>query len=160
MTHYSNEISPFDQYKGSTFTLYLEPILNTYYKTYQNIITVSNMPQGPLKNLVCLIKTEKLSIFQVQSVLDNNPYNCTYALTRYPTNNNERNFSSKQSNYYMNQDDIPSIFSYLRANGYSIDIELSKMMNKSKLNCDTGGTSSRFSGNKQMICIVNFQENV
>ena len=145
----------FDQYKGSTFTLFLEPILNTYYKTYQNVITVSDMPQGPLKDHVCLIRTEKLSPFQQPSIMNNNPFNCTHVLCRYPTRDQQRNFSQKQSSSYMGQDDIPSVFSYLRANGYSIDTELTKIMNKSGLK-STVATSVN-SGIRQMICIVNYQ---
>ena len=85
---------------------------------------MSDMPQGPLKDHVCLIRTEKLSPFQQPSITSNNPFNCTHVLCQYPTRDQQRNFSQKQSNSYMGQDDIPSVFSYLRANGYSIDTEL------------------------------------
>ena len=64
----------FDQYIGSTFTLFLEPILNTYTKTYQNVITLSDTPQGPLQDHVCLIRTEKLSPFQQEPITSNNPF--------------------------------------------------------------------------------------
>ena len=41
-------VSPFDQASSSVIALYLEPMLNSYYKSYQDILTVSNVPAGPL----------------------------------------------------------------------------------------------------------------
>ena len=52
----------------------------------------------------------------------------------------------------MGKDDIPSIFAYLRANGYTIDTEITKMMNKSGLM--NGPTEQRLSGKRQLICII------
>ena len=60
--------------------------------------------------------------------------------------------SQKQSNYYMGQDDIPSIIAYLQANGYTIDTEITKLMNKSGLM--NGLTEQRISGERQLICII------
>ena len=140
--------SPFEQYKGSTVSLFLEPILNTYYQTYQNVITLSAIPEGPLKEMVSTINTVKLSPFQFLPITSNNPSNCIYVLCRYRTQNQQ-----KHSNYYMGKDDIPSIFAYLRANGYTIDTEITKMMNKTGLM--NGQTEQRLSGERQLICIIN-----
>lgn len=155
INHIMDSTKGFDQYIGSTFTLFLEPILNTYTKTYQNVITLSDTPQGPLQDHICQIRTEKLSPFQQEPITSNNPFNCTRVLCRYPTKDQQRNFSQKSSNLYMGQDDIPAVFSYLRANGYSIDTELTKIMNKSGLKSTV--STSRISGIRQMICIVNYQ---
>ena len=144
--------SPFEQYKGSTVSLFLEPILNTYYQTYQNVITLSAIPEGPLKEMVSTINTVKLSPFQFLPITSNNPSNCIHVLCRYRTKNQQRNFSQKQSNYYMGRYDIPSIFAYLRANGYTIDTEITKMMNKSGLM--NGQTEHRISGERQLVCII------
>jgi hypothetical protein len=52
----------------------------------------------------------------------------------------------------MGADDIPSIFGYLRTQGYSIDNDLTKMMNTSRV--EIGGVSEmRFSGDRKMICM-------
>jgi hypothetical protein len=60
--------------------------------------------------------------------------------------------SQKRADIFMGTDDIPSIFGYLRTHGYSIDNELTKMMNKSRL--EIGGVSeTRFSGDRKMICM-------
>ena len=53
----------------------------------------------------------------------------------------------------MGADDIPYLFGYLAENGYTIQTDLTKMMNKSPV--QIGGISSRrVSGNREMICIV------
>jgi hypothetical protein len=55
----------------------------------------------------------------------------------------------------MGADDIPSIIGYLRTNGYSIDTETTKMMNKSRVLI--GGVSdTRFSGDRKMICMFSY----
>jgi hypothetical protein len=42
--------SPF--FQTISYTLYVEPYLNTYSKQYQNIITIDKKPVGPLAQLV------------------------------------------------------------------------------------------------------------
>lgn len=149
----SSNISPFDKYKHNTITMYLEPILNTYYKTYQNVITFDSMPPGPISKMVCQVRMEKLSPFQ--SLTSSSPFlgqSCVHVLCRYPCSGSG-SFSQKQSDYYMGKDDISSVFSYLRDNGYTIDTDLVKMMNKSRI--DMGGVSDkRISGDRKLICII------
>jgi hypothetical protein len=50
----------------------------------------------------------------------------------------------------MGADDIPAVFSYLAANGYTIETDLTKMMNKSRVTI--GGDMS----NKRMICMITY----
>lgn len=133
---------------STNVVMYLEPYLNTYYKSYQNIITLSAVPTGPLAEMVKMIPFAKLSIFQEPSAFYSNPMNCTYALLRYPTNTYR---SIKTADYFMGADDIPAIFSYLQTNGYTIDTNLTHMLHTSKV--DVGGVSeSKMSGNRKMIC--------
>lgn len=61
---------------------------------------------------------------------------------------------SKNIDYYMRSDDIPALFSYLTANGYVIDTNITHMMTRSKL---LEGTSDvRISGNRKLICMVSY----
>ena len=144
--------SPFAK-SNSSFTLYLEPILNTYFQTYQNIITVSTIPPGPLANMVAQITTPKLSPFQQAPLFTNNPFNCTYALLRYPVQSSLSTI--KNTDYFMGADDIPSIISYLQDNGYIIDAAITTLLFKSKI--PIGGVSdSRISGNRKLIITVSF----
>lgn len=142
--------SPFKNH--SSIVMYLEPYLNSFTKTYHNIITLSDMPSGPLSNMVTTISSPKLSPFQYLNN-SNNPNNCIYVLLRYPKQScGGGNGYLRHPEFFMGADDIPSIFGYLRTNGYSIDTEITKMMNKSKVLL--GGVSdTRFSGDRKMICM-------
>lgn len=126
--------------ENSVIIMYLEPYLNTYYKGYQNIITLSGMPNGPIADMVTHMKTPRLSIFQEPGPFYSNPFNCTYVLLRYPKNMVP---GIKSTDYFMCADDIPAIFSYLRNNGYTID---------NTFNHNGGISDVRLSGRRKIIC--------
>jgi len=146
--------SPFYPNNSNTTTivvLYIEPILNTYYQNYMNILTVSNVPAGPLSALIFPIKTEKLSPFQYLPPGSSCPFpQCTLAIAKYtskPVMNNTDTF--------MTVEDIPALFSYLEQNGYTIDRSLTHILIDSKINI--GGVSTcRYSGNRQMVCMFSY----
>jgi hypothetical protein len=149
--------SPFAKHGiGSTFVLYLEPILNPYWKTYQNVITLDRMPSGVLADMVYLVDLPRLSPFQEAGVFSSVALgrsglggSCVHLLLRYP----KSCFSWKNTDIFMGADDIPSVLGYLRANGYTIDTDLTKMMFKSRV--EVGGVSDRrFSGDRKVICFV------
>lgn len=123
--------SPFSQ--TSSYTLSLEPYLNTYSKQYQTIITIDKMPLGPLSQLVSHYISPKLSPFQR---VENN-HCCKYAI--------RRNYSGKaiRDDYFLTTEDMPSLLSYLNANGYTIDANTTKIVQKT-------GT------NKNMVCIFTY----
>jgi len=147
--------SPFKK-QNSTIVMYLEPFLNSYTKNYQNIITLSDMPDGSLANMVTMISSPKLSQFQyLNNGINININNCIYVLLRYPKQCCSGNGAIKHPDFFMGADDVPSIFGYLRTNGYSIDTETTKMMNKSRVLI--GGVSdTRFSGDRKMICMFSY----
>ena len=132
--------SPFSKFgSGSTFVLYLEPILNPYYKAYQNIITLDKMPNGPLADMVSMVNLPRLSPFQEAGVFSNPSFgrgilggSCAHVLLRYPKKSCGINW--KTIDNFMGADDIPSVLGYLRANGYIVDTDLTKMIFKSWLN--------------------------
>ena len=150
--------SPFEKHgQGSTFVLYLEPILNPYFKAYQNVVTLDRMPAGPISDMVSLVNLPKLSPFQEAGVFYGNNIgrglagSCVHVLLRYPKN--ACGFNWKNTDIFMGADDIPSVLGYLRANGYNIDTDITKMMFKSRI--EVGGVSeSRFSGDRRVICFV------
>lgn len=150
--------SPFAKHgqgSGSTFVLYLEPILNSYFQTYQNVITLDRMPTGVLADMVSLVNLPKLSPFQEAGVFSSPNFgrggSCVHVLLRYPKN--VCGFNWKNTDVFMGADDIPSVLGYLKANGYTIDTDLTKMMFKSRV--EVGGVSDRrFSGDRKVICFV------
>jgi hypothetical protein len=110
----SSPFYPSDGESGS-FVLYLEPILNPYYQSYQNIITLNVMPPGPLCEMVTMINVPKLSPFQAAAAYASPFYtgeNCIYVLLRYKRSKLGSG-AFKNSDSFMGADDIPAVFSYL-----------------------------------------------
>jgi hypothetical protein len=138
--------SPFDVYTNTTCSMYLEPMLNTYFKTYQNVITFDQIPNGPIGNMVKPVNPPKLSVFQQTGPFEKE---CTYVLHRYP-----KGCSVKYGNCYMGISDISAVFGYLRNNGYTINMDDTKMLQRANL---TGGVAeNRLSGNRTLICMITY----
>jgi hypothetical protein len=143
--------SPFAK-ENNTFVLYLEPMLNSFTKTYQNVITVGAMPPGPIADMVIPMSMPKLSEFQEAGVFSNSMGthgNCTLILSRYPKG------AGKSADSFMTADDIPSVFSYLLSNGYHIDSALTKLLVKSP-SIGNGLSDSRFSGYRRLIAMISY----
>jgi hypothetical protein len=112
-----NSSSPFAQ--TLSYTLTVEPFLNPTSKQYQNIIVIDKMPAGPLAQLVSRFAPSKLSRFQVND--DDSPC-CKFAIRRnYHTLPND----------FLTASDIPALLGYLSTNGYTINSELTKIVQKS-----------------------------
>ena len=144
------EESPFEKYQHKTVMLYVEPLLDTYNKTYVSALTLNTMPEGPLQELVRVYNTPKLSTFQTFTNTICNPDNCTYIIMKYPKSN------KSMSTNWMLSEDIPAVFSYLQANHYTIDISLTKLINRS-----TDGYSVsqlKQSGNRRVVCMFSFSK--
>lgn len=127
--------SPFDAMNSKTCTLYLEPILNSYYKSYQNILTVSNIPDGPLADLIKPINSPKLSPFQGMSAFSPPPVSrsgysqtCSLSLCRYPATSQPA--SIKYADNFMYAGDIPNVVGYLESNGYRIMTDVTNLAYK------------------------------
>lgn len=124
--------SPFDQMSSKTCTLYLEPTLNSHYKTYQNILTVSNIPDGPLADLIQPVSFPKLSPFQSMSAFSPPPVSrtaysqmCSLTLCRYPKSSQMA--SIKYADNFMYAGDIPNVIGYLESAGYKIMADVTNM---------------------------------
>ena len=122
-----------------TYTVYLEPFLNTYYKEYQNILTVDRAPGGAIGAYLKRVNAPVLSPFNTFPSALSPVNNCLCAFVRNPNG-----FTMKNNNPFLNERDIPSLLSFLRTNGYSVDMETVKIMNKA-------GVQSTDS--KRMICV-------
>lgn len=149
--------SPFDSCSSSVVALYLEPMLNSYYKSYQNILTLSNIPEGPLAKMVARVSVPKLSEFQSLSAFSPPPTSrsaysrtCLFALCRYPTNNAQ--IGSKCGDYYMYAGDVPNVFGYLESNGYQIMESLTTMTNRGSVDIGVA-QPGEYNGRRRLICM-------
>lgn len=147
-------ISPFTS-TGSSFSLYLEPMLNSYWKSYMQVITLNTMPDGALHDLVMPVNFPKLSPFQEPG---NSPFytgsNCVFCLMRYPVGAiGGSGAAFRMGDAFMGADDIPSVLSFLEINGYNVQIALTNMLFEGEV--PVGGVSeSRLSGNRKLIAMV------
>lgn len=147
------EESPFEKYQSKTVILYVEPLLDTYNQTYVSVLTLNAMPDGPLSKAVRIFNTPKLSPFQTFTNTISSPDNCTYILMKYPNSN------KTISTNWMLEEDIPSVFSFLQSNNYTIDTSLTKLMNHSQVNL--GGISQiKRTGNRRMVCMFSFPSQI
>ena len=127
-----------------TYTVHLEPFLNTYYKEYQNILTVDRTPGGAIGAYVKRVNAPVLSPFNTFPSPLSPVNNCLCAFVR-----NSNGFTMKNNNPFLNERDIPSLLAFLRTNGYTVDMETVKIMHKA-------GVQSTDS--KRMICVFTKSE--
>lgn len=149
--------SPFSGHR--TFVLYLEPILNPYFQAYQNIITLSCIPDGALRPMVTSIQPPRLSPFTEAGPFYSGFPNCFPALLRYPTSVVGSGSSVfKWNNAFMGADDIPAVFDFLLTHDYTVDTSITSMLQDGPV--VVGGVSDkRFSGERRMIAMVTYRPN-
>ncbi len=102
------------------YTLSSKVYLDTHTNCYKKIISINDMPEGPLQTFVSRVRQNKLSIFQQYSdCCEWKP--CFYAI-HYPG----------QVQDFFTLDSLPELFSLLTSNGYKIDTQITQMLNQSQ----------------------------
>ena len=140
-----------------TFTITTQPYLdNCAYNNqcYKNILLVNVLPEGPLKALVQRINLKPLSPFQRDGPC-NPMQRCGLALTSL-SNLSNLNYNYNQNQKYcgnnlMTPNEIPDLYSFLTANGYQIDTQITNMMNNSEVKLTNSRIvcSATYFGNNQ-----------
>ena len=139
MNYFMNQIK--------SYLITSEPFLNHYEQRYRNIVTINLPPKGPLAKYVLRIKMPRLSHFCADR---DRP--CALAITSFKTNINNSSLqfasfdSGKFSNILMTDNEIGDLFSFLLANGYNIDTNLTNMMNTGEVKLN----------NKKIICFITY----
>jgi len=136
-----------------TFTITTQPFYDQYNQCYKNILMINIIPDGPLKHLVRQLKLPRLSPFQYNGPCNNIP-KCGLALTNFFNNSNYNNNYNNNCNKcrdLMTPNEIPDLYSFLTANGYQIDTQLTNMMNQSEVKLTNSRIvcSATYYGNKQ-----------
>ena len=134
---------------SKTVSLFSQPYLDTYNQCYKNIVVVNLIPQGPLADLVRLVKFPPLSEFKQPGPCS--PLKqCGLALTSL-SGGCHGSCSGKFGSDLMVVDEIPDLISFLVSNGYTVDTSITKMFNTSDIKFDTN------TGNK-LICFTTFEK--
>ena len=121
-----------------TFTITSNPYYDQYCKQYQNILMVNIVPDGPLGAFIRKIQLPRL-------YREGSNYNgvdgCGLAISNFLPNN------TFKKNGLLTPNEIPDLYSFLTANGYQIDTQLTNMMNQSQVKLTPG---------KQIVCMATY----
>lgn len=116
----------------NTFTITSQPYYDQYNQCYKNIMMVNIEPPGPLRRLVTRIKLPRLSPFQREGHC--NPIQqCGLAIRRIEFGFMERGCCNNTGYNLMTPDDIPNLISFLQANNYQIETQITNMLNQSEI---------------------------
>jgi hypothetical protein len=126
-----------------TFTITSNPYYDQYSKQYQNILLVNIVPDGPLNAFVRQIQLPRL-------YKEGSNYNgvdgCGLVITN-PFFSNAFNNNKFGKNGLLTPNEIPDLYSFLTANGYQIETQLTNMMNQSAVKLTPG---------KQIVCLATY----
>lgn len=122
-----------------TIALYSQPYLDKTDQCYKNIITLSNIPDGPLSNYIVKIHNPYLSPFK------NIQHGCTFAISKkiYHTHFNNNCID------YLITDETSILFSFLLENGYIIDTSISKMILQTDITFHTNNANN-------LLCFITY----
>jgi hypothetical protein len=109
----------------ATYTLSLQPFYDSQGQCYQKIITIDRPPTGPLASLVHRVKPSPLSPFQRSFDSCYCQKGCINAIR---VDGSCGRFSTAQ--------DIPVLYTFLAANGYTIDTAITQMTTHSQIRFD------------------------
>lgn len=89
--------------------IFMEPYLDRHCKQYKNILTLNEIPAGPLAERVKRINMPNLSEFRDYT------NTCKYVIM-------------DEHNKHMEMERLPMLMSFLVSNGYTIDYQMSKLL--------------------------------
>lgn len=104
-----------------TYSLSSRPFYKSCNQCYIKILTIDREPDAPLSSITKRVTFEKLSPFKQPGPCEKIK-TCGYVIMN-PTNINE----------YADIDDLPTIFSWLHDNNYTINTAVTNMLNQSDI---------------------------
>lgn len=128
---------------GKNTTMFVEPLRNEYWKTYQDVITFSDVPDGPVRHLVKSIRPPKLSPFQAPTS------GCKHVLVRSTRS------SPKNPQSLLTAGDLPAVMDYLHEHGYIVDTHTPSNMSMAGIYLG-GGDRGGYSGEKRCVAIISY----
>ena len=114
----------------NTFTIMSQPFYDQYNQCYKNVLMVNAEPAGPIRKITRRTIMPRLSPFQVSSAC--NPIQKCGLVLQSLRNDNEYYSGCCKLNSgcnLMTPDEIPDLISFLLANNYQIESQLTNMLN-------------------------------
>jgi hypothetical protein len=116
---------------NQTFMISTQPFYNPYDQSYQNILTVNLDPPGPLHKLIRGFRQTRISPYY-HIDLEYGRSKCGFAIQSLKQNM-INNIPYSRSNDLMGPDEIPELISFLLANGYQLETQITNMLNQSQV---------------------------
>uniref|UniRef100_A0A6C0IRY5 Uncharacterized protein n=1 Tax=viral metagenome TaxID=1070528 RepID=A0A6C0IRY5_9ZZZZ len=114
----------------NTFTITSLPYYNSCSQCYLNVLSINTEPQGPLRNFVRRINLPKLSPYKIDTPC--NPINtCGLVLTNLGLNGVKCCNNGYNVDNLLTPNQIPELVSFLLANGYQIETQITNMLQNS-----------------------------
>ena len=142
----------------NTTNLFLENYYDFHNTSYYQILTLNNIPNGPLQNYIKLI-----SIKNVSTINNANTNYCSYVINKNILNNNSNsNSSSNITNFINNKfnyctiEDITQVYDFLINNNYTINNELTNIIKS--LSSANASLENQFTiiNNKKLLLCFNY----
>ena len=133
----------------NTTNLFLENYYDFHNTSYYQILTLNNIPNGPLQSYIKLI-----SIKNVTKINNANTNYCSYVITKNILNStsNITNFINNKFNY-CTIEDITQIYDFLLNNNYIINNELTNIIKSfSSANSSLENQFTIINNKKLLLC--------
>lgn len=131
--------------------LFLENYYDFHNTSYYQILTLSNIPNGPLKDYI-----KQISIKNISKINMINTNYCSYVITKNilntNTNTNITNFINSKFNY-CTIEDITQVYDFLINNNYNINNELTNIIKSfSSANSSLENQFTIINNKKLLLC--------
>ena len=144
----------------NTTNLFLENYYDFQTTNYYQLLTLSNMPNGPIKDYIRLISIKNVS---TKINMSNTNY-CSYVINKTILNcsnnniNNINNFINNKLNY-CTIEDLTQIYDFLINNNYSINNNLTNIIKS--FSSSTSSLENQFTiiNNKKLLFCFNYNYN-
>ena len=112
----------------NTYAIYRRPYLEPTTQSYKNIITIDQMPEGPLSSIVRKVRFIPLSPFKQY-----NNEGCAFGFD-----------SLINPGSLMKIEELPNLISFLSCNNYVVDTKITKIINSNDAAINTSNNNLLF----------------
>lgn len=139
----------------NTTNLFLENYYDFHNTCYYQILTLNNIPNGPLKSYIKLI-----SIKNVKKINMANTNYCSYVITKNILNSTSKSSSNSNITNFINNkfnyctiEDITQVYDFLINNNYTINNELTNIIKSfSSANSSLENQFTIINNKKLLLC--------
>lgn len=140
----------------NTTNLFLENYYDFHNTSYYQLLTLNNIPNGPLQSYIKLISIKNVS---TKINMSNTNY-CSYVITKNILNSNSSSTSNSNISNFINNkfnyctiEDVTQIYDFLINNNYTINNELTNIIKSfSSANSSLENQFTIINNKKLLLC--------